>query len=82
MRRNKIIGSRYGLLCRDVAFLPCDALLQSHGKYSTFPSTFCIEIKPKQGFILDETIESSVNGIQKCRFCYLQVNIQINETLN
>jgi Inositol-pentakisphosphate 2-kinase len=77
-RKTKIIGSRYGLLCRDVAFLPRDALLQSRGNFRKTSPTFCIEIKTKQGFILDEIIDPNIDGIQKCRFCYLQVRFRGN----
>lgn len=77
-RRNKVIGSRYGLLCRDVAFLPREALRQSHDEFSKSSPTFCIEIKPKQGFVLDETAKPVFDDIQKCRFCYLQVKFSFN----
>jgi hypothetical protein len=79
-RKTKIIGSRYGLLCRDVAFLPRDSLLQSHGKFLKTSPTFCIEIKTKQGFILDD--EPSIDGIQKCRFCYLQASSYVTCVLS
>jgi hypothetical protein len=65
MRRNKVIGSNYGLLYRDVAFLPREVY---KGKMDS--PTICIEIKAKQGYIIDD---DSNDEVKKCRFCYLQV---------
>jgi hypothetical protein len=71
MRRSKVIGSNYGLLYRDVAFLPREIYKGKsvNGEFKDSP-TICIEIKAKQGYIIDDEGDDEV---KKCRFCYLQV---------
>lgn len=71
-RRNKIIGHNYGLLYRDVAFLPKEIYTRKalNGEFQDSP-TVCIEIKVKQGYMIDD--DDSINT-KKCRFCYFQVS--------
>lgn len=71
VRRNKIIGSNYGLLYRDVAFLPREIYLGKtvNGAFKD-SSTICIEIKAKQGFLMSNDDDNA----KKCRFCYFQVS--------
>lgn len=71
MRRSKIIGNNYGLLYRDVAFLPKQIYLGKpvNGEFKD-SSTVCIEIKAKQGYLMDD---EGTGGVKKCRFCYFQV---------
>ena len=73
MRRNKIIGNNYGLMYRDVAFLPKDIYLGKplNGEFKD-SSTVCIEIKAKQGYVMNEEVINT-DGVKKCRFCYFQV---------
>jgi hypothetical protein len=70
-RRNKIIGSNFGLLYRDVAFLPKDIYIGKtlNGEIKD-SSTICIEIKAKQGYMMEDT---DLLYVKKCRFCYFQV---------
>jgi len=72
MRRNKIIGNNYGLMYRDVAFLPKDIYLGKplNGGFKD-SSTVCIEIKAKQGYVMNDD-DSLTPGVKKCRFCYFQ----------
>lgn len=67
MRRSKVIGNNYGLLYRDVAFLPKEIYVSR----SRDSSTVCIEIKAKQGYIKDD---DATLGVKKCRYCYFQVS--------
>lgn len=71
-RRNKIIGHNYGLLYRDVAFLPKEIYTRKalNGEFQDSP-TVCIEIKVKQGYMMND---DNSNTITKCRFCYFQVS--------
>jgi hypothetical protein len=80
MRRNKIIGSNFGLLYRDVAFLPREIYKGKaiNGEFKDSP-TICIEIKAKQGYIIDD--EGGDSGVHKCRFCYFQVRIEASKSL-
>ena len=73
-RRNKIIGHNYGLLYRDVAFLPKEVYTGKpiNGEFRDSP-TICIEIKVKQGYMNCDKSNFNLNSIQKCRFCYFQV---------
>lgn len=72
-RRNKIIGHNYGLLYRDVAFLPKEIYMRKavNGEFRDSP-TVCIEIKVKQGYMMNDDNNEELNTI-KCRFCYFQV---------
>lgn len=58
---------------RDVAFLPKDIYLGKplNGEFKD-SSTVCIEIKAKQGYVMDDE-DIDINGVKKCRFCYFQV---------
>lgn len=74
MRRSKVIGNNFGLLYRDVAFLPKSLwkeiyVSRSSGGWDS--PTICIEIKAKQGYLNDD---EPTAGVQKCRFCYFQVS--------
>lgn len=71
MRRSKIIGSNFGLLYRDVAFLPKSIYMGKtiNGEFKD-SSTICIEIKAKQGFMMED---DDSYFVKKCRFCYFQV---------
>lgn len=71
MRRKKVIGSNYGLVYRDVAFLPKEIYRGKsiNGELKDSP-TICIEIKAKQGFMMNDGDD---NDVKKCRFCFLQV---------
>jgi hypothetical protein len=73
VRRSKIIGHNYGLLYRDVAFLPKEVYTGKpvNGEFRNSP-TICIEIKVKQGYMMSDGNDYDFN-IQKCRFCYFQV---------
>lgn len=75
-RRNKIIGSSFGLLYRDVAFLPREIYMGKalNGEFKD-SSTICIEIKAKQGYVMDDDDETSL--VKKCRFCYFQASTHI-----
>lgn len=66
-----MIGSNYGLLYRDVAFLPKEIYMSKtiNGEFKD-SSTICIEIKAKQGYLMDD---DDVFGVTKCRYCYFQV---------
>jgi Inositol-pentakisphosphate 2-kinase len=75
MRRSKVIGNNYGLLYRDVAFLPKDIYKGKaiNGEFKDSP-TICIEIKAKQGYVMDGDDIKSCDDVKKCRYCYLQVS--------
>jgi inositol-pentakisphosphate 2-kinase len=75
MRRSKIIGSNFGLLYRDVAFLPKEIYMGKtiNGEFKD-SSTICIEIKAKQGYMLED--DDSL-FVKKCRYCYFQVRKQM-----
>jgi hypothetical protein len=66
VRRTKVIGHNYGLLYRDVAFLPKEIYV---GDFAKDSPNICIEIKVKQGYVMADDDE----GTQKCRYCYFQV---------
>lgn len=76
MRRKKIIGYNYGLLYRDVAFLPKEIYIGEmkpvNGEFKDSP-TICIEIKVKQGYMMDDDSSTTGFQIKKCRYCYFQV---------
>lgn len=59
---------------RDVAFLPKDIYLGKplNGEFKD-SLTVCIEIKAKQGYVMDDE-DMNPDGVNKCRFCYFQVN--------
>ncbi|KAG5682857.1 hypothetical protein PVAND_012178 [Polypedilum vanderplanki] len=69
VRRTKVIGHNYGLLYRDVAFLPKEIYIgkQINGEFKDSP-TICIEIKVKQGYVMTNDDQCA----QKCRYCYFQ----------
>jgi Inositol-pentakisphosphate 2-kinase len=77
MRRSKVIGNNYGLLYRDVAFLPKEIYVSrsSSGELRD-SSTICIEIKAKQGYLNDDA--EMLGGVKKCRYCYFQVSSTTN----
>lgn len=60
---------------RDVAFLPKNIYLVKpiNGEFKD-SSTVCIEIKAKQGYLMDDD-DTSTAGAKKCRFCYFQVKL-------
>lgn len=77
-RTLKEVRCRYGLLYPDVAFMPHRLLLNKSSElWNGNQDTFCIEIKPKQGWTLRECNPNpfpgiDVNGIDKCRYCAMQ----------
>ncbi|CAG9802832.1 unnamed protein product [Chironomus riparius] len=73
VRRKKIIGYNYGLVYRDVAFLPKEIYIGKpmNGEFKDSP-TICIEIKVKQGYMMDEDISTRSYETKKCRYCYFQ----------
>lgn len=73
-RRSKIIGHNYGLLYRDVAFLPKEIYIRKplNGEFRDSP-TVCIEIKVKQGYMMNDDSSGEELNTIKCRFCYFQV---------
>lgn len=79
IRRNKVIGNNYGLLYRDVAFLPKEIYKGRavNGEFKNSP-TICIEIKAKQGYMMDDD-DGECNDVKKCRYCYFQVKVQTQE---
>ncbi|CAO1436977.1 unnamed protein product [Diamesa serratosioi] len=82
-RRNKVIGQKYGLLYPDVALLP--SLLNSHTDNND-SATYCIEIKPKQGWMFPDDLTNDVelkdyDSVRKCRYCYLQYYKLKNSTI-
>lgn len=74
VRRNKVVGNNYGLLYRDVAFLPKQIYMGKtiNGEFKDSP-TICIEIKAKQGYAMDD--DDGKFDVKKCRFCYFQVRL-------
>lgn len=44
-----------------------------NGEFKDSP-TICIEIKAKQGYLMDD---DDVNGVMKCRYCYFQVKLKL-----
>lgn len=74
VRRSKIIGSNYGLLYRDVAFLPREIYMGKtvNGEFRDSP-IICIEIKAKQGFLMCDDDDDAFS-VNKCRYCYFQVS--------
>lgn len=62
---------------RDVAFLPKDIFMGKPLNGFKDSSTVCIEIKAKQGYVMDD-VNASTNGTTKCRFCYFQVKVAFN----
>lgn len=70
-RLSKVIGGNYGLLYRDVAFLPKEILGKSSSVNFKSSPTICLEIKAKQGYLMDDCERPF--GVGKCRFCYFQV---------
>lgn len=74
VRRKKIIGYNYGLVYRDVAFLPKEIYIGKpmNGEFKDSP-TICIEIKVKQGYMMDEDSNTQSYEKKKCRYCYFQV---------
>lgn len=82
-RRNKVIGQKYGLLYPDVALLP--NLLNNHTGNND-SSTYCIEIKPKQGWMFPDDLPNDdglkhFDSVKKCRYCYLQYYKLNNSTI-
>jgi len=70
------VTNNYGLLYRDVAFLPQFLSLPKetntcahNGELLKCSPTICIEIKAKQGYEMDDDAEAEVT---KCRYCYFQ----------
>lgn len=45
----------------------------TNGEFKDSP-TICIEIKAKQGYLMDD---DDVNGVMKCRYCYFQVKLKL-----
>lgn len=64
---------------RDVAFLPKQIYLGKpvNGEFKD-SSTICIEIKAKQGYLMDD---DGTSGVKKCRFCYFQVRARLMSSL-
>lgn len=86
-RLNKEIRCRYGTLYPDAAFLPASLEAQQHTKvqqahpFTKKANTFCVEIKPKQGWTAfgrnGESILKRHNlkfhdDVRLCRFCCMQ----------
>jgi hypothetical protein len=57
-----------------VAFLPKEIYIGKpmNGEFKDSP-TICIEIKVKQGYMMDEDNNMRNYEIKKCRYCYFQV---------
>jgi inositol-pentakisphosphate 2-kinase len=57
-----------------VAFLPKEIYIGKpmNGEFKDSP-TICIEIKVKQGYMMDEDSSTLGYEIKKCRYCYFQV---------
>ncbi|KAJ6598784.1 Inositol-pentakisphosphate 2-kinase, partial [Pseudolycoriella hygida] len=75
-RRVKEVRCKYGLLYPDVAYLP-KSLNQNQFENMTKKDTFCIEIKPKQGWTLvkcnpNPFPDIHLTNIDKCRYCAMQ----------
>ncbi|KAG4079475.1 hypothetical protein HA402_005172 [Bradysia odoriphaga] len=77
-RTVKEVRCRYGLLYPDVAFMPDRlSLNKSNELWNGDQDTYCIEIKPKQGWTLGKCNPNpfpgiDLNGIDKCRYCAMQ----------
>ncbi|CRK91171.1 CLUMA_CG004856, isoform A [Clunio marinus] len=80
-RQKAVIGSNFGLLYRDVAFLPKEIYTGNQPVNGTFKdtSTFCIEIKAKQGYLIND---EETLCVRKCRYCFYQYLKLKNEKIN